>query len=314
MKMNIPIRNQLESHISQLKQILSNLNAYKKNYTSLQKSQTDTTVDLIGMAVGEIFGSRKVVSIGKKLLKAKIKSEKNQQLEQIQSYQISNFENILYQVRNFLETISIEKKNLSNFGNSNLLLKKLASIESYSKFETKVKRMITILSQIKEEQLIYNKDIEQLKKQKKEKKKLTQPYAYEIIKKLEENLRQIIKSELSKISSDWWKQRVPEDVRKNADIKKIKNESPWSWLKSGTHIIDYIDFTDYYKIISRRDNWNNIFKNIFYDKEKLIFKLKELEPIRNAIMHSRNLSSKQLNRLQLYAEDIIEMIQNFHKK
>ena len=59
-----------------------------------------------------------------------------------------------------------------------------------------------------------------------------------------------------------------------------------------------IDFTDYAKIITRRDNWNNVFKDVFHNREELLSKLKELEPIRNAIMHSRNLNSKQIQRLQ----------------
>jgi flagellar biosynthesis/type III secretory pathway chaperone len=55
----------------------------------------------------------------------------------------------------------------------------------------------------------------------------------------------------------------------------------------------------------RRDNWEQVFKQIFREKDIILAKLRELEPIRNAIAHVRELSQSQLQKLKLYSEDIV---------
>jgi hypothetical protein len=54
----------------------------------------------------------------------------------------------------------------------------------------------------------------------------------------------------------------------------------------------YVDFADYLKIITRADNWKEIFRDIFFEQELISAKFKELNPIRNKIAHSRDLTSK----------------------
>jgi len=69
-----------------------------------------------------------------------------------------------------------------------------------------------------------------------------------------------------------------------------------------------VNFMDYIKIILRKDNWH-VFQPIFGDAEILSAKLKELEPIRNAIAHNRELAHGDKKRLALHASDIITCIQ-----
>lgn len=77
-----------------------------------------------------------------------------------------------------------------------------------------------------------------------------------------------------------------------------KNEKQWPWRTSKAYRpIYYIDFTDYVKIITRRDNWAEIFQSIFKDKEMVSVKLRELEPIRNSIAHFRKLNRKETSPL-----------------
>ena len=66
-----------------------------------------------------------------------------------------------------------------------------------------------------------------------------------------------------------------------------------------------MDFADYAKIITRRDNWREIFKKVFKDQEAIIAKLKELEPIRNAVRHGRRLTTEQREKLRVFTRDII---------
>lgn len=293
-------------YVIQLGSILTGLQNFNKGVDPTKDLENKILVEGISAIATSAFNSSKAGRVSRKLLTDNLKTQKKQQYQKFVSGQEFYFSNILTQIRNYLNTVSIIRKNLTASGNSNILLKKLASIETYSDLDKKVKRVIVVLNQIKEEQLIYNSDIKKLEEQKDNEKKTGQ---YDVLKQLEENLRKIIKEKLSNISSNWWKERIPQDVRENAEQRKAKNESPWSWLKQG-ELIDYVDFTDYAKIITKRDNWNEIFAKIFHNKETLEAKLKELEPIRNSIMHSRNLTSKQNKRLHLYSDDIIGMIKN----
>jgi hypothetical protein len=67
----------------------------------------------------------------------------------------------------------------------------------------------------------------------------------------------------------------------------------------------YVDFADYLKIITRADNWKEIFRDIFFEQELISAKFKELNPIRNKIAHSRDLTEQDLRRLRIHAEDIL---------
>lgn len=301
------INQTLDQYINQLQLLLKNTETLQKTPDPNQRLGEDLVTKGIGVIAEELFESVTAGKIGQKWASNKIKQENKRKQEEVLANQEYYFKSILGQIRNFLITISIEKSNLKIVGNSNLLLKKFTSIETYVKLETKIRRVITVLNQIKIESLIYNSEISKIIKQE---KRIIQKESYEILKELEQKLRQCISENLSKVSKEWWKRKVPEDVRKNAETRKKKNESPWLWIKGGSPLIDYIDFSDYGKIITRKDNWNEIFKHIFENRENLLSKLKELEPIRNTIMHSRNLTKKQVKRLELYSDDLDEKMKN----
>jgi hypothetical protein len=102
---------------------------------------------------------------------------------------------------------------------------------------------------------------------------------------LENALRRCIKSNLEKTSKNWWIERIPPDLRKNSEERQQKDEPK-------RELIQYLDFPDYAKIITRRDNWRKVFQEIFKHQEQIITKLKELEPIRNAVRHGRKLTAE----------------------
>lgn len=124
--------------------------------------------------------------------------------------------------------------------------------------------------------------------------------AYLLVKDLEQALRDCIKTRLEKISQNWWKERIPPDVRENAEKRREIDA-----LKKD--LIEYIDFSDYVKIITRKDNWRDCFKDIFESEETLRTKMRELEPIRNNIMHSRPITEEEKKKLGLYAREITNM-------
>jgi len=303
--MNPNIENRINYYISQLRALLQNFESFKNNSDPNQELGEKLVREGIGLLAEELFDSVKAGEVGKKWASGRIKQDKQLQQKQFLTNQESVFYSILDQVRDFLKQVSIKKTGLTSKGNSSQILKKFAAIENYVKFETKIRKTIAISAQLKEEDLIFSSEIPQISAQEKSQ---SQKESYELLKELEQKLRHVIENEISKISSDWWKQRIPNDVRENALQRKKKNDSPWNWVSGGSPLIDYVDFTDYAKIISRRDNWNDVFRNIFGNKEELVSKLKELEPIRNTIMHSRNLNKKQIKRLHLYASDFIDRI------
>jgi len=122
-----------------------------------------------------------------------------------------------------------------------------------------------------------------------------------ILDELENAIRKCIKSNLQKISKNWWIERVPPDIRQKAEERQKKDE-----LKR--EFVQYLDFADYVKIIVRRDNWREVFQKIFKEKEVIMAKLKELEPIRNAVRHGRKLTIEQKQKLKTFSQDIIRQI------
>lgn len=138
----------------------------------------------------------------------------------------------------------------------------------------------------------------------------TEPY--QILKSLETKLRLFIEENLKKINPNWWKERVPEDIRSNANQRQELAESPCPWIKKEekSPVIFYIDFTDCVKIIERNDNWNEVFQKTFKDKGFISQRLKELKPIRDSIAHSRPISSQEFNLLTMYAKSILEVIEH----
>jgi hypothetical protein len=133
---------------------------------------------------------------------------------------------------------------------------------------------------------------------------------YTLLNTLEKTLRQHIEDELSKITDNWWKERVPFDVRENAEERKLADESPWPWYSKGKDnpLICYLDFSDYIRIITRRDNWRDTFKITFGDEAQIQASLKRLEPIRNAIAHNRPLTPDQKQVLSTEAKYICNSI------
>jgi ATP-dependent Lon protease len=122
-----------------------------------------------------------------------------------------------------------------------------------------------------------------------------------ILDELENAVRKCIKTSLEKISANWWIERIPPDIRVKAEERREKDE-----LKR--EHIQYIDFADYAKIITRKDNWRDAFKETFKDQEAIIVKLKELEPIRNSVRHGRKLTAEQREKLKIFARDILHQI------
>jgi len=128
----------------------------------------------------------------------------------------------------------------------------------------------------------------------------------EVLQQLESGLRKVIAKRLSALTSTWWADRVPADIRVNAEKRKANRERVWPWLDAGDYPVEeYLGFPDYSKIILEPYNWENAFSRVFVDPEVIRVKLRELEPIRTDIAHSRKLTVANRRRLETYAEDLL---------
>jgi len=98
--------------------------------------------------------------------------------------------------------------------------------------------------------------------------------------------------------SQWQKQRVPCEIHKAWKEKQQKSRD--SGQGTPPPLIAFADFTDYEPIISRTDNWKELFAATFYNRDSVRESFQRLYPIRLATMHARELGQEDL--LLLYVE------------
>ncbi len=249
--------------------------------------------------------------MGKKLTKNLLTQQQKQQSDQEEQRIDGSFSALTYNLGSFVSSISVRKPGLQPNGNSQLLLRKLSRVHEATRLETRIKRVMAVLQAIRSEPLIYNRDIPRWLEEEGVRKRVERK-PYETLRLLETELRRLIQSKLGVITGDWWRVRVPGDVKERAEERKAKNDNQWPWHTArDLHPIHYVDFTDYVKIVVRRDNWEQVFAPLFRDKEIISAKLRELEPIRNAIAHFRDLNEDQQKKLDVYCNDILASLR-FH--
>jgi len=257
--------------------------------------------EILGETVGAIaenlFESSGVGDLGYTLSKRWIRQK---QAEQNSSELVSaeyELKQILEQARELLSTVSVDSSSLKFPGNSDRLVAKMKRIASLAKPETRIVRAIQFLQTLQAERLILNSDLPEAVSS----RKIGYQEAYGLLRNLEGALRKLIEESLSPISADWWTSRIPDDVREKAEGRKKQ-------AAGNLHPVHYVDFPDYVKIIRKKDNWREAFNKILKDEEWISVKVKELEPIRNALAHSRTLPRGGLEKLRINVKDILNLI------
>ena len=122
--------------------------------------------------------------------------------------------------------------------------------------------------------------------------------AHDRLMRFETQLRKFIDEAMTAaFGENWIKQRVPGEIwtkwRDKREQARDRGEQPWP-------LIAYADFSDYVPIITRRDNWEGVFKPIFCRVESVIELFQRLYPIRICTMHARVIT--QDDELYLYVE------------
>jgi hemerythrin superfamily protein len=312
--MSSDIYNRLSYYSQQGRGILSNLHQAQSRPNTIGAEMVKDLVRIgkekisngLGEFAGDFFESGRAKRYGRKYTKLYLNQQEMQAPPAVMPQFDVGFQSWFTEIKSFLSQISVQKTNLVQPGNSKTLLRKFNPVFRCTKTETKIKKVLAVLDELSSFPLIYNMSLptkEEMKE--KEKKK-----PYETLQRLENALREFISKELSKITPDWWIQRVPSDVRQHAEDRKAKSENLWPWhQEKGLPLIYYVDFSDYIKIITRKDNWKETFAPKFGDKDAVSTKLRELEPVRNNIAHSREISAHTREKLEIYAREIIAATQ-----
>jgi hypothetical protein len=158
--------------------------------------------------------------------------------------------------------------------------------------------------------LLEREEIEAVKRVHRPREWRVAPEPYNVLKDFENSLRRFIQSSLEKIVGEkWWKARVPVDVQQRCRERKEKREKAYPWMEKKEYpLIFYADFLDYVKIITKKDNWRQIFRRCFMNEAWIKTKLMELNPIRTDIAHGRELEPEDIQKLSMYAKEILRCI------
>ena len=96
---------------------------------------------------------------------------------------------------------------------------------------------------------------------------------------------------------DWPRRRLPQGMHGSWSEKKKRAETGAS---GAWPLIAYADFTDYERVICRRDNWSRVFRRFFVRPESVRESFQRLYPVRLAVMYARPIT--QDDELLLRAE------------
>src|SRR5262245_38327527 len=132
--------------------------------------------------------------------------------------------------------------------------------------------------------------------------------AHDRLQRFETELRRFIDQQMTAaFGTDWTRQRVPGPILTSWREKKQKamasGEKEWPLLA-------YADFTDYVPIITRKDNWAEVFKPIFRRSECVRESFQRLYPIRICTMHARIITQDDELYLQVEIKWILGAIQS----
>lgn len=106
--------------------------------------------------------------------------------------------------------------------------------------------------------------------------------------RFETSLRSFISNVMTRSFGEGWEtKRVPGDV---LGFWRERQEAARNSGMPVFPLIAYADFTEYEKVICRKDNWREVFQPIFLRKENVQESFQRLYPVRVAAMHSRLLT------------------------
>ncbi|QYZ64687.1 MAG: hypothetical protein HPY30_00975 [Gammaproteobacteria bacterium (ex Lamellibrachia satsuma)] len=122
--------------------------------------------------------------------------------------------------------------------------------------------------------------------------------AHDRLQRFEIHIRKFIDEKMkASFGENWIKHRVPGNIWQ---AWREKQQKATDNAEPAHPLIAYADFTDYVPIITRKDNWETLFKPIFLRQSFVQESFQRLYPIRICTMHARLIT--QDDELYLYVE------------
>ena len=122
--------------------------------------------------------------------------------------------------------------------------------------------------------------------------------AHDWLQRFETYLRRFIDERMkAAFGEDWIKHQVHSKIGEDWIKKEQKARESG---EPECPLIAYADFTDYEEIITRKDNWEKVFKPVFKRKSSVQESFQRLYPIRRCTMHARLITQDE--GLYLYVE------------
>ena len=180
--------------------------------------------------------------------------------------------------------------------------KKIKGAVRFKKLETRVRHVLVQLEELRSHEFVWNADLPEALPTLRSSLRAD---PQKLLKHLEVSLRGFLQGELSRVSSNWWAERIPGEVRTRAEKRKERREIVWPWYPSASGSpVDYLDFSDYRKIILEPANWDQVFRHHFRNEAFVETRLGELEPVRHDTAHSRAVSVVARDKLRIYADEL----------
>jgi hypothetical protein len=131
--------------------------------TTAPTPSTEVGTDIVALRawefVKDLLGSAQAGRYGKKLTKEYLKGEEQRKQEAIRRTCDGQFRILIGGVKAFLSDISIDNARLTASWNTSQVLSKLAGVDSATKVETKIRKLIAALDALSGMPLIYNSEI-----------------------------------------------------------------------------------------------------------------------------------------------------------
>lgn len=109
--------------------------------------------------------------------------------------------------------------------------------------------------------------------------------AHDQLQRFERTLRKFIDREMTQaFGANWPKHRLPNGMCDEWQGRKDTAENAGAERRA---LIAYADFTDYERLITKRDNWREVFQTFFKRQESVRESFQRLYPIRLDAMHAR---------------------------
>ena len=130
--------------------------------------------------------------------------------------------------------------------------------------------------------------------------------AHDLLQRFESQVRRFIDERMkAAFGTEWIKHQVPGEMRKQwlDKQRQAKDEREQRWP-----LIAYADFSDYVRIITRSDNWQQVFEEVFISKTSVQESFQRLYPIRVCTMHARLITQDDELYLRVEMKRILEVI------